>query len=75
MNKAQSLRGKQNVFSRLISLTRSYRQQIAVVAVAATLGLALVLNVVMAPENISDKAQSQMAHLKKEPSENVKMIR
>lgn len=69
MSNARSLGNRGNFFVRLMSVVKTYSSQIGVVGVAAALGLAIVLNIAMASETTSEKAQAQMAYLKKDPSE------
>ncbi len=67
MDKARFSQSHGNVLTRLISAARSCRQQLVLVAAAAALGLAIVLNIAMASETTTEKAQ--MAYLKKNSSE------
>jgi hypothetical protein len=63
-----------NLCARIKSAARAYRSQISVVAVSAALGLAIVLNIAMAAETTTEKAQAQLAHLKKSPLEKSTLI-
>lgn len=60
---------RSNVITRLSSVAKSYRSQISLVTVTAFLGLAIVMNIAMASETTTEKAQAQVAYLKKIPSE------
>ncbi|MDF2368337.1 hypothetical protein [Sneathiella sp.] len=53
----------------MMSAARSCRQQIGLVTVMGGLALAVVLNIAMASETTTEKAQAQTAYLKKAPSE------
>lgn len=67
--------GKRTTLRRLLSAINASRRQISVVAIVVTLGLAVVLNVAMAPVTNVDDALSQVAYFKKDISGKTSVIR
>lgn len=69
MRTTRSMGNRGTVITRLISVAKPYRSQISLAIVTAFLGLAIVMNISMASETTTEKAQAQVAYLKKIPSE------
>lgn len=75
MSKARTSMTKRIFISKLFSVGKSYRQQIGVIAVAATLGLVIILNVAMAPETELSRSGYHMTYFKDKTPQNATVIR
>lgn len=75
MSKARTSKSKRTLISKLLSVAKSYRQQIGVIAVAATLGLVIILNVAMAPETELNGPGYHMTYFKDKTPQNATVIR